>query len=215
MEKISREESRQINQKWYFTGLPCKNGHIEKRYVNTEICYACKRERNKRFNDTHKEWLFDFSKKQYEKHRDRNIKSSREWALKNPDKIRAIKRKNKEIHRAKYLEAEKIRNKLRRANDPLWRLNRNMSAAIWKTLRDEKKSQSWVKMVDFDLNELKSHLEKKFRGDMTWDNYGSIWHIDHIKPLSLCSSFEEAWHLQNLQPLTVFENLSKNNRYIG
>lgn len=49
-DKITREEAKQIGQKWYFTGEPCKNGHIDKRYVSSDICYMCKRNQNKKQN---------------------------------------------------------------------------------------------------------------------------------------------------------------------
>lgn len=47
---ITREEAREIGQKWYFTGEPCKNGHIDKRYVNSGVCYECKRNLNNKQN---------------------------------------------------------------------------------------------------------------------------------------------------------------------
>lgn len=45
---ISKQTAKELNQKWFFTGKPCKNGHIDKRYVNTGVCYACKRNLNKK-----------------------------------------------------------------------------------------------------------------------------------------------------------------------
>jgi 5-methylcytosine-specific restriction endonuclease McrA len=76
-------------------------------------------------------------------------------------------------------------------------------------------------LVSFSLDELKNHLESLWESWMNWDNRGQwkkdikTWHIDHIKPISLCNSFEEAWQLSNLQPLEAKKNLSKGNRYIG
>ena len=49
-EIITREEAKKIGQKWYYTGEPCKYGHIDKRYVNTGLCYGCKRFQNKKQN---------------------------------------------------------------------------------------------------------------------------------------------------------------------
>ena len=45
---------------------------------------------------------------------------------------------------------------------------------------------------------------------MNWDNYGSYWEIDHIKPLSKGGSF----HYTNTQPLTVKENRRKGAKYL-
>lgn len=58
-----------------------------------------------------------------------------------------------------------------------------------------------------------------FDGNMSWDNYGIYWEIDHIIPLSLCKSddpksseFLWFWRLDNLQPLTINENRSKGSK---
>ncbi len=37
----------------YFTGKPCKNGHLEKRLVNCGTCMACSREKSLRYHYAH------------------------------------------------------------------------------------------------------------------------------------------------------------------
>jgi hypothetical protein len=44
MKIISRAEARASGQTHYFTGKPCKNGHVDKRYVHKATCYTCVRE---------------------------------------------------------------------------------------------------------------------------------------------------------------------------
>lgn len=65
--------------------------------------------------------------------------------------------------------------------------------------------------------DLIKHIEKQFDDKMTWDNYGSYWHIDHIRPK--CSfkgnEFKECWALSNLQPLEAIENFRKSGRWEG
>ena len=62
-----------------------------------------------------------------------------------------------------------------------------------------------------------------FKPDMTWENHGKLWHIDHRKPLCKFNltlpdgtpNYEQirlANSLANLQPLYVAENLSKGGR---
>ena len=55
---------------------------------------------------------------------------------------------------------------------------------------------------------------------MNWENYGSYWHIDHIKPKSLFifesledEEFKQCWSLNNLRPLEAKENIRKGNRF--
>lgn len=45
MEKLSRLAAQVRGEKFYFTGEPCKNGHISKRYTKTYNCLECQRER--------------------------------------------------------------------------------------------------------------------------------------------------------------------------
>ena len=136
---------------------------------------------------------------------EKRIVSCKKWKIKNADKIKL---------------KEKGRSKKRYLN-PLYRVNKLMSNRINQLIRDKNK-QSWLDIVNYNIEELKVHLENKFRDGMTWENYGKHWHIDHIKPVShfkftskFDQEFKECWQLTNLQPLLAKENLSKGNRYVG
>lgn len=41
MKTISRKQAIALNEKTYFTGVPCINGHIAKRYVQSSTCSEC------------------------------------------------------------------------------------------------------------------------------------------------------------------------------
>jgi hypothetical protein len=214
---ITRNEARRIQQKWYYTGISCKNGHIDKRYVNTGICYGCKRSLNKICNVRHPDTLKKISKRGYKNNRDQKLKNSKTWVENNREKSNKYKNNWKINHREQHLKQAREYASNRR-KDPHYRLSKNMSKAIWECLKNNKKQFSWLKFVNFSLNDLIVHLESKFTPEMTWENYGTYWHIDHVKPLSwfdLKTEFNDAWTLSNLQPLEATKNLSKNNRYIG
>jgi len=64
---------------------------------------------------------------------------------------------------------------------------------------------------------MKRWLEFQFDDKMTWENWGTYWHIDHILPLSkfnMSNQDERALccNWKNLQPLQKSENLSKNGK---
>ena len=101
----------------------------------------------------------------------------------------------------------------KRRNNPKIRLSCNVSRKLNCWLKGEKKTEHWEYICKFTVEDLIRHLESKFRDGMTIDNYGKVWHVDHIKPLCLCNNLEEAWNLNNLQPLLVKENLTKNKKY--
>lgn len=217
--KITREEAIIIDQKWYFTGIPCVKGHVDKRYVGTKICYKCKVERNKKSKMNNPEVYKAIAKKAYD-NTPKEVISARanNWKRKNPEKVKEIKKRNKNKHREKYNKAEALRIKEKRKNDPLWGLSKNLSKAIWECLKGRKGGRSWKILVSFTIEELKIHLEFLFDENMSWSNYGSYWHLDHIKPLSwfnLETEFDKAWDISNLQPMEGIANISKGNRFIG
>lgn len=65
---------------------------------------------------------------------------------------------------------------------------------------------------------LEAWLESLFKPGMSWENYGPVWHIDHIKP---CAAFNLTdpeqqricFHWTNLQPLFALDNLRKSDNY--
>lgn len=217
MEIITKEKAKLLNQNWYFTGKPCKRGHVDKRYLNSGICYTCQRERNSGYYHADKEHYSLKAHESYERHKEKRLLAINLWAKNNRETSNKIKYKYKQTHSKKYKKYNKEYNKRKRA-DPNVRLSKNISKAIWSTLKGKKCRNTWSTFVNFSFDELRQHLESKFTPEMTWENYGSYWHVDHIRPLSwfdLEKEFNQAWDLSNLQPLEASKNYSKCNRYEG
>lgn len=215
MNIINKEEAIKLQQKWYYLGVSCKNGHIDRRYVNTGICYQCKRDNMSKDYSLNKERVSKINQKSYNKNKEKHLKRSQKWATQNRQKSNQIKINYKLRNIEKVRESARLYQKNQR-KDPFKRLSKNLSKSIWENLKSLKSGRSWKSFVSFTLKELVDHLELKFRDGMTWENYGTHWHVDHIKPLSLfdlSKDFNQAWDIKNLQPLTVKENLSKGNKY--
>jgi hypothetical protein len=105
-----------------------------------------------------------------------------------------------------------------RRSEPQYQLEKNLSSAIRKSLRGNKKGRKWETLVNWTVEELKRHLENLWTPGMSWDNYGK-WHIDHKIPESWWEysdandpEFKQCWSLANLQPLWRKDNLAKGNR---
>lgn len=118
--------------------------------------------------------------------------------------------------RRRKLERDKI------GGCPNHKLNVRFATSIYKALKGNKQGMKWELLVGYSLSELKSHLERMFSNGMCWGNYGTYWHVDHIKPKSLFKykspkddQFRECWALKNLQPLEAKKNLIKGNRYVS
>lgn len=132
----------------------------------------------------------------------------------------------KKQKRRNYLKAPKQRevtNKyiaLRHINNPKVKLKARFASLLRQRLLT-KNYQKTFEIVGYSVSELILHLESKFTEGMNWDNYGKVWHVDHIKPDCLFNyttkddeDFKKCWDLSNLQPLFALENLRKGKKYV-
>ena len=124
-------------------------------------------------------------------------------------------------------EYKKRRNQLRRErynSDPAFRLRSNVGHYIRRALRARGKTKggSTFDHLPYTPQELKEHIEKQFDEHMTWENHGSYWHVDHIRPHASFNydnlthpDFQKCWALENLRPLEATENIRKSSIYEG
>lgn len=79
-----------------------------------------------------------------------------------------------------------------------------------------KGSGAWLKYyLGNDIAGVREWIESNMVGEMTWENYGELWVIDHIVPLRMFDLFNEedlkiCWHYKNLMPLLKIDNEKKN-----
>jgi hypothetical protein len=94
-----------------------------------------------------------------------------------------------------------------------------MRISIGQALRGEKKRVAWSKLLGYGPDELMAHIERTMLAGMSWDNYGSAWHIDHILPVSRFNyqrptdpDFKRCWALSNLRALWAVDNIRKGKK---
>lgn len=157
-----------------------------------KICNKCGRDldinmfnRNKNSRDNHSSWCKD-CQREYDKHYYQSTLDSR--------------------HRIKLENNRKFYNKTK--NDINFKLNRAISNGIQYSIKENKAGCHWEDLVDYNLQQLKEHLESQFDENMSWQNYGSYWEIDHIVPKNLfdIKDFKVCWSLVNLRPLSKIKN---------
>lgn len=135
-----------------------------------------------------------------------------------PEEKEARNKKNVEYMR-KYREENREIINLKKRKESLTQmqiLSHTISSAIYRVLRGIKSDRHWEDLVSYSIQELKKHLESQFDENMTWDNMGSYWEIDHIIPLNLFhynteqdEQFKICWSLVNLRPLEKIANKSR------
>ena len=125
-----------------------------------------------------------------------------------------IKANTKQYYIDNYDEVKKQRSeyvKRKIRTDPLYKLKRNLRNRLYYALKKKswKKNTHFAQYIGCALEDLKAHIQNQFKDDMTWDNYGQIWDIDHIVPLTYAKNDEEMYklcHYTNLQPMYTLEN---------
>lgn len=182
-----------------------------------------------------KYWYENNKEKEHKKHKDyyeknkNEINKKRKLYWENNKGVFLEKKKlyyieNKEVIKLKsreYQKENKIkrnnRTKIRRETDIAFKLKDCLRGKLTKALK-RSKTDKCIKTLDLlgcSIDNLKIHLESKFKEGMSWENHGTHgWHIDHIKP---CASFDLTdpeqqkicFHYTNMQPLWWWDNLSK------
>lgn len=116
----------------------------------------------------------------------------------------------------------------KRLQDPIYRLQKTISAVVYGFLKQDKNNLSIKKYLPYSLDQLKKHLESQFESWMTWDNRGIFdpktwddnnsttwtWQLDHIIPHSSFQyssmedqAFKDCWALSNLRPYSAKQNI--------
>jgi hypothetical protein len=217
---IGRAQAKAQGLKWYFTGTPCKHGHISEKQTANGGCRTCGSLKNAA---KCKRW--------YErKGRAQVIETAKQWAQNNPDRRKEIANKHASARRAdpvlnarhNQLRRDGNRNQMFRErfqNDRQFRtaitLRRRLAMAL--KAQSARKCGKTFEMLGMSVVEFMDHFATMFLPGMSWENHGE-WHIDHIRP---CASFDltnpaqqrECFHYTNLQPLWASDNLAKGDTW--
>ena len=120
---------------------------------------------------------------------------------------------NKRIYMRKY---HRYRNKY----DMKFRITNTLRSRVRAAIKNKGgvKSFKTMKLIGCSINKCIKHLEKQFKDNMSWSNYGK-WHIDHKIPcvsfdLSKISEQKECFNYKNLQPMWAVDNLQKGSRVL-
>jgi len=147
--------------------------------------------------------------------------------LDNPELYKEYRKTlNSKLKSEKYYENNKekiIKNqieykKLKYNTDTNFKISNLLRIRFYHAIKG-KKIDSILNIIGCNIEELKQYLESLFKFEMTWENHGIIWEIDHIKP---CSSFDlsdkeqqkQCFNYTNLQPLFKTTKIAENFGYI-
>jgi hypothetical protein len=185
------------------------------RYKTT--CISCEKIKNlKRYKENH-EIIKENNKKWIENNKEKfkQLVKNNRGKYKEYDKRYAkekwLEKKTDPNYQTKHREYQREYKKKKRLETG-YRLKENLRVYFHQTITN--KTNSVFKYLGCSIEEFKVYLEKQFDKNMTWENYGKYWEIDHINSIenfnfSNETEIHECWNYQNLQPLTINENRTK------
>lgn len=186
MEIISRKEALERGLKRYFTGKPCKRGHVAERQSSNGTCMDCYAEdvsgkyREKRVAQSRRYYRENLeSRKEYDKRRWQKIRHK--VADKNRERVLLWQKENRD--RANF-------------NSSQYRASKRNAAPSWLT--------------DEDIKNMCAVYEMSYRLSKC---LGIHHHVDHIVPLrgDVVCGLHVPW---NLAAIPAKVNLSKGNKLL-
>jgi len=203
VEVVSRKEAISRGLKHYFTGQPCKHGHVSDRFVASKKCRRCGIEQNAEWmRNNPEQWKAisrNSKRRTYntvrnaescrrftEKNRDnpayheRNAMRAAAWREKNPERAHAIQRAYKESHRGVLAARTSERKGRQRHATPQWA---NLAA---------------IELIYREAAAISARS-------------GVTHHVDHYFPLkgeTVCGLHVE----NNLRVIPWIDNIRKSNR---
>ena len=165
---------------------------------NRKICKECNKLICKDYKSRNKDKISEYNKQYKENNKKLISEYNKSYNSLNREAIQKRKTEN---------------HKIRRNNDLSFKLSQNCRNKIRKYLCGNLKSFT---LVDCSVDFLKEWLIFNFDENMTMDNYGSYWHMDHVIPCSLFDLTKDedinfCFKWTNIQPLEGKLNIIKNN----
>ncbi len=183
-----------------------------------EICYKCKIEltnENKVKNKRICRICSNIDSKEYKKRNKQAISEyNKKYKLENKEKISIYNRTYNVENRKTIQKRHTAYLREKRKTDINYKIGVNCRNRIKKLIKSEINTCT---LLNCSKKFLIDWLSSNFTDDMTLENYGSYWHIDHVIPckhfnLSNKDELLKCFNWLNLQPLKAQDNLSKGDK---
>jgi hypothetical protein len=187
-----------------------KNNHVKGGYSSK--CIPCEKQYQieYRSNDENRKRKNINDIQYYYKNKEKFSQKRKEYDLKHPER-------QKEYNRAN-LENNNLTQKKRYSCDINYKLRKLTTTRIYTLITGFTKSKKTMEILGCTAEEFKQHIESLFSPEMTWENHGDIWEIDHILPCALFDftqegDLEKCFHYSNHQPLFKTTEIAESFGY--
>lgn len=166
----------------------------KRRELNPDSC----REAQRKYRENNRALVLVRYRDYASKIRKQNPEKAKKYREENPEKVRELCRKWRDR---------------KKKSDPIYVIITGFRTRLSTIVKG--KSSRIKELIGCSSPDLRKHLERQFKRGMTWENYGSHWHVDHIIPVAAFDHSDEkqvdqCWHWTNLQPMEAKENRQKS-----
>ena len=186
----TRAEAKSAGAKYYFTGEPCKHGHVALRKTKGS-CVECLKVEWEKGNEARAEYFLEYNQREEVKSR------KNEWYLENHEKVKQAAATRPNHVKREYQQAWKDRNVVWVRADTKNRRRKHRKA-----------TPPWLSRKQ------KAEMRELYKAAITLTKTtGEQYVVDHIIPLR--SDFVCGLHVPwNLRVITQEENLKKSNKLL-
>lgn len=205
-EIISWKAASAAGMKLYYTGKPCKRGHLVERHVSDRKCLICKKENRDEFEARNPGYQANYQAS---------------YRVANRARLSGMRAKPSPQSREKINRYQREYRARRCKSDPEFLCLLLMHDIFKRATKAVKGGDGTSKfsVLGYGPEDLRLHMEKQFSRGMSWDNHGE-WHIDHIIPVAemIKAGIKDPAKihcLSNLRPLWATDNLKKGDRVVS
>lgn len=214
MAPSSQKLAKAQGVRFYFTGRPCKRGHIEPRYASGGACVECANLRAGIRYKENRDTILSAARAQYKGAPAVKIRRVTQRRAADPEKAKREKRAEYRRHKPSYIKRAAKWAKTNPDKMRIFRLHwvkNNPDAAyqvcVDRRFRLNQRSPEWLTESDRELIRDVYAEARQVSKDT-----GVPHQVDHIIPIR--GKLVSGLHVPgNLQVLTAFSNQSKGNRF--
>lgn len=193
--------------------VTCKYGHVSTRTTNGG-CLECGRLKSAAYYDADPAKALASARRWRADNPEKAKASTDNWRAANQDRVVATTEAWRKANADSYREGRRLYSNARYEGNMEHKLAASLRKRVNRCLKDNNKPGSAVRDLGCTLAELRAHIEAQFSNGMTWENWGSLWQVDHHKALGTFrledrDQFLVACHYSNLKPLVISDHKSK------
>jgi len=186
-----------------------KRKEIQKRYRNKN---------REKLRQKQNEYYQENKEEIKEKNKDRKKGYDDKYMSKNREKVLQRKKEYYQENKETIKEKQIIYQNEKRKTDIGFKIRGNLRGRLRVCLNPEVQMETTNRLISCSPDNFFQWLLYQFDVYMSWENYGTYWVLDHVKPLALFNLNNkkerlESMHWTNIRPFGKIDNIIKSDKY--